>query len=332
MEMNVMYTCDNNYVWLMGISVISLFENNKDFKELDVYLLGENISDENKKNLFNISKNYGREIKIIDVPKIDLPQSLISSRWPLSAFTRLYAGDFLPQNLNRVLYLDCDTVVEGSIRELESIQLDNNIVMGVKDCISADYKRNIGLNENDIYINAGVLLFNLGKLREIDITKIVDNYLKNYKNYINYADQDILNGIFKNKIGILEPCYDVMTIFASHSFKEISILRKPTNFYSENELACAVSNPSIIHFTTNMLVVRPWYNNSNHPYLLNFNKYKNISLWSNKTIGDMSFNSKEYKLIKVVNKLPYKFSFFILGLMHSKIKPRFIRLKARYLR
>lgn len=48
MEMKVMYTCDNNYVWLMGISVISLFENNKHVKELKVYLLGEKISKENK--------------------------------------------------------------------------------------------------------------------------------------------------------------------------------------------------------------------------------------------------------------------------------------------
>ena len=38
--MNVMYTCDDNYVWLMGISTISLFENNKTIEDLQVYLLG----------------------------------------------------------------------------------------------------------------------------------------------------------------------------------------------------------------------------------------------------------------------------------------------------
>ena len=48
--MKVMYTCDNNYVWLMGISTISLFENNKGIKDLKVYLLGENISEDNKKD------------------------------------------------------------------------------------------------------------------------------------------------------------------------------------------------------------------------------------------------------------------------------------------
>ena len=35
--MNIMYTCDNNYVWLMAISTISLFENNKEMDDLSVY-------------------------------------------------------------------------------------------------------------------------------------------------------------------------------------------------------------------------------------------------------------------------------------------------------
>ena len=65
--MKVMYTCDNNYVWLMGISTISLFENNKGIKDLKVYLLGENISEDNKKELKAIGKKYGREVKVIEL-------------------------------------------------------------------------------------------------------------------------------------------------------------------------------------------------------------------------------------------------------------------------
>ena len=55
-KMNVLYTCDNNYVWLMGISAISLFENNKELDNITVYLLGENISDKNKRILVDIGK------------------------------------------------------------------------------------------------------------------------------------------------------------------------------------------------------------------------------------------------------------------------------------
>ena len=49
--MNILYTCDDNYVWLMGISVISLFENNQNINEITVYLLGEKVKDKNKQIL-----------------------------------------------------------------------------------------------------------------------------------------------------------------------------------------------------------------------------------------------------------------------------------------
>lgn len=41
--MNILYTCDDNYVMAMGISVISLFENNQNINEMTVYLLGEKV-------------------------------------------------------------------------------------------------------------------------------------------------------------------------------------------------------------------------------------------------------------------------------------------------
>ena len=134
--MKVMYTCDNNYVWLMGISTISLFENNKSIEELEVYLLGENISNENKEELKKIGQKYNREVTVIDVPKLNIPPSLVSTRWPLSAFTRLFSGVLLPPDVDRILYLDCDTIITGDISELDDVQFNGNIAMGVKDSIS----------------------------------------------------------------------------------------------------------------------------------------------------------------------------------------------------
>lgn len=77
--MNVMYTCDNNYVWLMGISMISLFESNRDIANLKVYLIGNEISQSNKDKLSDIANKYDREIEIIDTPELNIPSSLTSS-------------------------------------------------------------------------------------------------------------------------------------------------------------------------------------------------------------------------------------------------------------
>lgn len=327
--MNILYTCDDNYVWLMGISVISLFENNQNINEITVYLLGEKVKDKNKQILYSIAKKYDRKIVIIDVPKIDIPQSLVSTRWPLSAFTRLYSGQLLPHDIKKILYLDCDTIINGSIMELENVDVSENVVWGVKDCIGDLYRENIGLESNSLYINAGVLLFNLDKLRKIDIKRSIDQYMTKYERLINYADQDILNGIFKRQIGIVDPKYNVMTIDIVHTYEEIDILRKPTNFYMKCELENAINNPKIIHYTTNMRIVRPWFKNTNHPFAENFRKYMQISPWKNMELTEMYFTSKEAKIIGIIMKLPNRLAYAILGLMHSKIKPLAIRIRAQ---
>ena len=325
--MKVMYTCDNNYVWLMGISTISLFENNKGIEELKVYLLGENISDENKEELRKIGQKYNREVEVIDVPKLNIPPSLVSARWPLSAFTRLFSGVILPPDVDRILYLDCDTIITGDISELDKVQFNGNIAMGVKDCISGTYKKNVGLDTDSPYINAGVILFDMDALRKVNINEKIEAYMNKYEKLINYADQDILNGMFKGKIGELNPKYDVMTIDAVHTYEEIQKLRRPTNFYGKEELQKAVKAPAIIHYTTNMLVIRPWFSNTDHPFAGEFKKYMDMSVWKNRGLSTMKFNSKEAKIIKVIMHLPKKLAYSLLGCIHAELKPKYIRLR-----
>lgn len=326
--MKVMYTCDNNYVWLMGISAISLFENNIGIDELKVYLLGENINEENKNELKKIGEKYGREVEVIDVPKLSIPPSLISARWPLSAFTRLFSGVILPDDVARILYLDCDTIISGDISELENVEFSGNIAMGVKDCISGTYKKNVGLDMDSPYINAGVILFDMDALRKININVEIERYMNKYEKFINYADQDILNGMFKGKIGKLNPKFDVMTIDAVHTYEEILKLRRPTNFYKKEELEEAMLNPAIIHYTTNMLVVRPWFRNTDHPFAGEFKKYMDMSAWKDRELKEMVFESKVAKVIKIIMKLPKSIAYSALGLIHAELKPRYIRMRA----
>lgn len=326
--MKVMYTCDNNYIWLMGISTISLFENNQSLEELNVYLLGEDISQENKEELKKIGEKYKREVEVIDVPKLNIPPSLVSARWPLSAFTRLFSGLILPTDVEKVLYLDCDTIINGDISELENVQFDGNIAMGVKDCISGTYKKNVGLDKNSPYINAGVILFDINAIRKVDINEKIEAYMNKYVKFINYADQDILNGMFKGKIGALNPKFDVMTIDATHTYEEIQQLRRPTNFYKKDELMEAVKKPVIIHYTTNMTVVRPWFSNTDHPFANEFKKYMDKSVWKDKKRGIAVFKSKEEKIIGLIMKLPKSVAYNLLGFIHAKLKPMYIKVRA----
>lgn len=325
---NVLYTCDDNYVWLMGISMISLLENNRDIPKLQIYLLGERISEQNRQIIAHIAESYGRSIEVIDVPVLAIPEKLVSKRWPLSAFTRLFAAQLLPEDIGKILYLDCDTVVVGTIRPLMEMEMGGYAFLGVKDCISGHYKRNTGLDRYDSYINAGVLLINLAELGKINVREKIEKYLENYALRISYADQDILNGLFHEKTGVLEPQYNVMTITVAYSVREIYALRRPVAYYGRSEIRKAVKQPVIIHYTTNLLTVRPWYQNSNHPFKEVFLKYKDMSPWKDRETEPFVFSGREAAFIRLVQRLPGKMANRILGCVHARIKPGVVRLKA----
>lgn len=327
--MKILYTCDDNYIWIMGVSLLSLYESNRHMKELEVYLIGDQISKVHKEQIRGIAERYDRCFHFVDVPEIyHNSLNVLASRWPLSAYIRLFAGELLPPEVDRVLYIDCDTIVMDRLDDLDGIDMKQKIFCGVKDCIGGLYKQNIGLEKDSIYLNAGVLLINLDELRTINMKKQIDAFIGKFGLAITYADQDILNGAFKNRIGCLPLRYNLMTIMAVYPYRTVKLLRRPTCFYSEIEQNEAVKLPCIVHYTTNMETVRPWYSNTNHPFAEVFRHYLSISPWSEDELPIMHYRGGSAAVIHCLNKLPDQMSVLFLGMLHSVIRPVIIKWRA----
>jgi len=65
-RLDVLYTCDENYAPYAGISMFSLFENNRDLDSVRVYLVAQGISDTNRERLVSLAESFSRELIIID--------------------------------------------------------------------------------------------------------------------------------------------------------------------------------------------------------------------------------------------------------------------------
>lgn len=325
--MNILYTCDDNYVWLMGISMISIFVNQKNTSDINIYLLGDRISDKNKSTLQSIAKFYDRSLIIINVTNINISNSICSVRWPKSSYIRLFSGQLLPNNINKILYLDCDTIINSNLDFLWNSAIDSKVILGVKDCISKSYLKNIGLNKDQLYINAGVLLINLVEMRKINMNKEIELFTKKYSGCLNYSDQDILNGILKGKIGYIEPKYNVMTLLTCYTYTEVMCLRKPTNYYEQSEIIEAVSNPAIVHYTTCMREIRPWYRNSNHPFKDIFLIFKTMSPWKDFELTDSISTQKYEWILGLLFKLPSVITIPAIGIIHAHLKPSILRVQ-----
>ena len=138
-------------------------------------------------------------IKYINMNKIPFNPNGVNynTGYTIASLVRLYLTDFIKEDT--VLWLDMDLIVKENLDDLWKIDLSNYYCAGVIDQGAKTnlMTPNININKNN-YVNSGVLLFNLNKIRKDKKDKELHKYLDENKLY--YPDQDTINVIFKNNI------------------------------------------------------------------------------------------------------------------------------------
>ena len=116
------------------------------------------------------------------------------SRFPTAIYYRLFAPRFLPDSLDKVVYMDVDVAVLSSLRELWETPVDDVFVAAAVDRFMPPRRLlKIGLDENAVYFNSGLLVMNLKKWREENITDELFKIADDFKNCLEFPDQDLLN-------------------------------------------------------------------------------------------------------------------------------------------
>lgn len=323
--MNIVYASDDNFADIMGVSIVSLLENNKQAKQIKIFILDDSLSDSNKENLTSLIISYNRSIFFAPAPNITNMiggMQINPIRFSSSVFSRLLISSLLPETITKALYIDCDTLIRSSIEELYNENTDNCHGAGVLDCISSGHKRNIGLNANDNYFNAGVLLTNLDNWRCDNIQQAFIDFIIRYNGKVPYDDQGVINGTIAKSMKIISPIYNSTTVvFDFSTYEKLHKYRKPENYYTEAEYIESVNNPVIVHFSTSFLSVRPWVRGCKHPYAGEWLKYKTMTPWS-----DVPLKTDNRSLTKkfstgIYHALPESIAIKIAGGIHSRVIP-----------
>lgn len=262
--MNVMYATDRNYAAICGVSLYSLLVNNSQ-EHIHAFIFEKGIGEE-KLRFDSLCKSFDVEITFIDVSEIekicrdlDIP----TFRGGYTAYARLFADKYI--GMERVLYLDCDTLVTDQLDDLWRIDLKGKPVAAVLDCNHHFANRFIFKEDSDNYINSGVILFDYEKWRE---NKCVDKIIESLKRIdINKTatcgDQDILNHAIGNLFYILPPEYNAMYITRYFSARKnyIVLSKNEGSYYSKKAINNARHNIKITHYSGRDLL-RPWSINS----------------------------------------------------------------------
>ena len=296
--LSVVYSSDDKYAQHTGVSMISLLENNRHFINIEIYIIDNKISKENRGKLVIIVDKYNRKLIFIDfseyIDKLNLDMEWSIS---ISAYARLFISDMLPNNVETVLYYDCDSIILNKLDEIWHENIDGYLLAGVKDTVGNNIKKAVGMELNSDYINSGMLLINLKKWREENILEKFMEFIEIHNGNVMHHDQGVINGTLKGSIKILPLRYNVMTVFYTMKLNDIlKYYDIEGEFYSEAEIEEALTNPVFIHFTPGF-VLRPWFKGCKHPKKELYLKYLEKSPWKDCKL----FNDTSPIQVKVVN-------------------------------
>lgn len=333
--MYVIYHSSDSFAEVTGVSMISLFESNKSMDDIHVLYIERGMSEQKKEILHSVARKYGRELEFMEMPnwseKLNIELKSCKAGWLGFGYNRLFLTEYIPDNVDRVLYLDSDTVIEASLDELWNVDMDGCYMAGVDDCLSSKYRSIVDLGDNGTYCNAGMLMINLKKWREDNITKSFIQMLYENNGYFVFNEQSILNSMFSGKVKILPQKYNVNSLVYLFEYDELMKLRKPRNFsYSKQEFYEARNHPIITHFTGNFYVHRrPWIENSDHPHKDAYLKYREISPWANEPLDADKRSSKAKMYTNLCQRLPKAVMISLVSVLYNNIRPFFFKRKIR---
>ncbi len=280
--MHVVYASDRNYAAILGVSLLSLLSNNKGM-EIHVHILDGGIDEEDRKKLENVCAAFGASFHRIPAENIsrELEMKVACDRGSMAQFARIFIGRHLPEDVNRVLYLDCDTLIRKPLDKLWNLDLKGMTAAALADAFSVYYRKNIGLAPEDRMFNSGVLLIDMKKWRERKVEDRILAFIREKHGFIEKGDQGALNAVLSRECRFFSPVYNAVTIFFDFSYREMLYYRKPPEYYPERLVRKAAEDPAIVHYTLSFLSRRPWMAGSAHPWRPEWRQYLAASPWKN---------------------------------------------------
>ena len=320
-SIDIVCSTDDNYIMPTGVMLTSLFENNKGIN-VNIHLLHGGLTDDHIEQITHQVNIYGQNIifyRMDDNLFSDFPigksyqTDHVGSS--MATYYRLFLSQILPDNIEKVIFLDGDILVLDSLKELWNIDMSDKAIAAVADSFNNEishYNR-LRYPQNQGYFNAGVLLINLKYWREHNVQSLFIDYVANYPERLACHDQDVLNYVFKDVKKELPFKYNMLNEYW------FDVRYNMISWEYEKHILDGQKNPVIIHFTC---IPKPWYKNCKHPYKKMFDKYKSMSLWSN--VKEKRWTSIKY----ILENFCIKFVVF-MGLRKNDyiVENRYIKVK-----
>ena len=276
--MVIAFCVDEKMIQHLLVCIHSIIDTNSD-ENLEFYVLNKDITEKSK---LLVNENLGKSavsVHFINVNQESYANLMVSNHITIEAYFRISLADLLPKRIKRVIYLDCDIILLGSLKPLWHIGLNGFKLAAVAELFS--YRNvELGFGKDVKYFNSGVLVIDLSVWRSEQISNQIFDYLEMHPEKIKFHDQDALNAVLVNKWLELPEIYNFTISYMERSMKF-------------NKLISNSQMPVILHFNQSF---KAWHYQSRHPYKGLYYKYLERTPFKN-------FIPKDYTVTNVIRKL-----------------------------
>lgn len=270
-KINIVISFDSNYIRMACTLINSVLSHTGNQDDIVFYIIHD--ASLTAKSIAQLETLYRKKVRLVFlrvgksfVHKFPLNRSHIT----VSTYYRLLIHNLVPQDITRVIYLDADMIVCKNIVDLWNMELNGSVLGGVRDETDLVAVWNLfNLRDiacdRDVYINAGVLIFDVARARELygDLDALYINSFQTYQQKICSQDQDILNISYRGKIQLLPQAWNVgASSYYCQSGHSEGRLDGQEHSFTEEERNKALLEPAIVHFTGRQ---KPWRKGAMHP-------------------------------------------------------------------
>lgn len=230
---------DNNYLIPFYALASSIFENNKK-TAFHFHCIIRNIPAIEKQNIIRYLKENDSIIDFYEVDETLIEKFVVRSHWNTSVYYKMFFPILVPQNIEKLLYLDTDMLVINPLKELYGTDLEGFTLAAVYDNY-VKIQPDLDIMEEGKYFNSGMMLINIKKWNIEQISQKAISFLQNYPEKIKFVDQCALNAVLKDNWLRVNEKFNLIYSYIPQDL-------------SKKRLQDFVKDKAIIHFT----LQRPW--------------------------------------------------------------------------
>jgi lipopolysaccharide biosynthesis glycosyltransferase len=258
--------CDAGYFQHIAVCLTSLLEHNGQIDFETVILVTRYTADGAEKLRRSLARHQNLALRLVAFDSSRLTGLPLKNSYPLEIYARFWVADYFGDDVDRVIYLDGDMIVVGSIQELLTLPLNDNVLAAVS--IPGSVRAAVlGYDAAYEYFNSGVLVINLKRWRKIDARDLLISTAHRIAAKLSDPDQDVLNYCFFSQRVKLDFTWNAITPF----FREINFLAIP-----KEEVARVARDARIVHFNG---ASKPWQYLCRHPLKKDYLRYLAQTEW-----------------------------------------------------